>query len=131
MHGHGNGPVSNDPAAKVEEFSEALRSLPTRQAQAALFYIDDLPVSQVAEVLGCAPGTVKTHLQAARQRLHRSLSVDTVTMVAQTNPQARASHHGPSALMACARIGSVSHPSTSVQVTALTTSSGRRRSPRP
>lgn len=67
-----SGPVAQDP--DVEEFWEALHALPTRQAQAAaLFYIDDLSVTRIAQVLGCAPGTVKAHLHAARQRLTRSL----------------------------------------------------------
>lgn len=51
-------------------FWEAVRQLPERQAQAvALFYADDLPVADVAQVMDCAPGTVKAHLHAARERL--------------------------------------------------------------
>ncbi len=74
IRGRQGEPVSEDLVGEVEEFWEALRSLPTRQAQAAaLFYVDDLPVTQVAEVLGCAPGTVKAHLHAARRRLQHSL----------------------------------------------------------
>lgn len=70
-----NRPATEDLAPQVEEFWDALRSLPPRQAQAAaLFYVDDLPIERVAEVLGCASGTVKAHLHAARQRLRRSLA---------------------------------------------------------
>lgn len=48
--------------------------LPVRQAQAiALFYVDDLSVDQIAEVLGCSTGTVKTHLSRARATLHETL----------------------------------------------------------
>jgi RNA polymerase sigma-70 factor, ECF subfamily len=55
---------------EVEEFWTALRSLPTKQAQvAALYYVDDLSVARIAELLGCADGTVKAHLHAARARL--------------------------------------------------------------
>ena len=63
--------VSDQPfAPEVEEFWAALRSLPARQAQAAaLFYVDDLSIVQIAGLLGCAPGTVKAHLHAARARL--------------------------------------------------------------
>lgn len=51
-------------------FWEAVRLLPARQAQAvALFYADDLPVADVAQVMDCAQGTVKAHLHAARERL--------------------------------------------------------------
>ncbi len=56
--------------ADLERFWQLVRRLPGRQAQAvALFYVDDLPIVEVAEVMGCAEGTVKAHLHAARQRL--------------------------------------------------------------
>jgi RNA polymerase sigma-70 factor (ECF subfamily) len=52
------------------DFWSAVRSLPARQAQAvALRYADDLDVAQIADVMECAPGTVKAHLHAARKRL--------------------------------------------------------------
>lgn len=54
----------------LERFWLRVRQLPDRQAQAvALFYADDLPVAEVARVMGCAEGTVKAHLHAARERL--------------------------------------------------------------
>lgn len=53
---------------------EAVRALPRRQAQAvALFYVEDLPVDQIANVLECSPGTVKAHLKRGRDRLGRKL----------------------------------------------------------
>jgi RNA polymerase sigma-70 factor (ECF subfamily) len=53
---------------------EAVRRLPRRQAQAmALHYALDLPVADVAEVLGCAEGTVKVHLHRARAALADTL----------------------------------------------------------
>lgn len=59
-------PLSSD----LERFWGRVRRLPGRQAQAvALFYADDLPVVEVARVMGCAEGTVKAHLHAARERL--------------------------------------------------------------
>jgi RNA polymerase sigma-70 factor, ECF subfamily len=55
---------------ELDRFWRHVRRLPSRQAQAvALRYADDLSVSDVAEVMGCAEGTVKAHLHAARQRL--------------------------------------------------------------
>ena len=61
----------------VEAFLEALRRLPRRQAQAAaLRYVDDLPVADIAAVMGCATGTAKAHLHAARQRLIAELHLD-------------------------------------------------------
>ena len=61
----------------VEAFLAALRRLPRRQAQAAaLRYVDDLPVAEVAAVMGCATGTAKAHLHAARRRLLAELHLD-------------------------------------------------------
>jgi RNA polymerase sigma-70 factor, ECF subfamily len=52
----------------------AIRELPRRQAQAVvLYYVVDLPVAQVAEVMGCREGTAKAHLDRARDRLARLL----------------------------------------------------------
>jgi RNA polymerase sigma-70 factor (ECF subfamily) len=51
-----------------------VRRLPRRQSQAvALFYADDLPLVEIAEVLGCSTGTVKSHLRRARSTLARKL----------------------------------------------------------
>lgn len=62
------------PPSELLTFWDALRSLPARQGKvAALFYVDDLSVAQIAELLGCAEGTVKSHLHGARQRLRASL----------------------------------------------------------
>ena len=35
----------------------------------ALHYADDRPIDDIARILGCSPGTVKTHLHRARKRL--------------------------------------------------------------
>jgi RNA polymerase sigma-70 factor (ECF subfamily) len=51
-----------------------VRRLSKRQAQAvALFYAADLPLAEIAEVLGCSTGTVKSHLRRARNTLARKL----------------------------------------------------------
>lgn len=63
-------------AADVEQFLSAVRSLPRRQAQAAaLRYVDDLPLAEIAEVMGCAEGTVKAHLHRARAHLIEQLQL--------------------------------------------------------
>lgn len=52
----------------------ALRSLPARQrAVVALHYLEDLPVREVAELLGITEGSVKTHLSRARSSLAAAL----------------------------------------------------------
>jgi RNA polymerase sigma-70 factor (ECF subfamily) len=52
------------------EFWDAVRALPARQAQAiALHYLEDRSVAEIAEILGCAPATVKVHLHRGRRAL--------------------------------------------------------------
>ncbi len=52
----------------------AVRELPRRQAQAiALHYVEELSLEEMAAVLGCSPGTVKTHLHRGRRRLSKRL----------------------------------------------------------
>ena len=69
-----------EPASTVMDVEAALdlwraiRELPRRQAQAVvLYHVLDLPVAQVAEVMGCREGTAKAHLGRARERLARLL----------------------------------------------------------
>jgi len=58
------------------EFWGAVRALPRRQAQViALFYLDDRPIAEVAEILEMSPGTVKRHLHNGRQTLAHRLSI--------------------------------------------------------
>ena len=58
-------------------FWQAVRSLPKRQAQvAALFYLEDRPVAEVAQILQVAEGTVKKHLHDGRKALAQKLDLD-------------------------------------------------------
>ncbi len=41
----------------------------------ALFYLEDRPVAEIAEILEIAPGTVKKHLFDGRQALARLLGL--------------------------------------------------------
>ncbi|MFZ2016770.1 MAG: sigma factor-like helix-turn-helix DNA-binding protein [Nocardioides sp.] len=62
--------------ADSERFWTEVRRLPRRQAQAAaLYYALELSVADVAATLGCAEGTVKSHLSRARQELARRLDL--------------------------------------------------------
>lgn len=56
----------------LPEVVEALRRLPARQRAATyLVYYADLSIADAADLMGCATGTVKHYLHAARQRLRR------------------------------------------------------------
>jgi len=58
-----------------QAFWSEVRRLPRRQAQViALRYIDELPVADIAGVLGVAEGTVKALLHQGRTRLGRQLA---------------------------------------------------------
>jgi RNA polymerase sigma-70 factor (ECF subfamily) len=58
-------------------FWQAVRRLPPRQAQVvALYYMDDYSVREIAEVLDCSEGTVKTHLSRARDAVARQLQLE-------------------------------------------------------
>lgn len=60
-------------------FWTAVRALPRRQAQViALFYLEDLSVDDVADILDVAPGTVKRHLHRGRATLARTLAPEEV-----------------------------------------------------
>lgn len=62
------------PEGHLSAFWEEVRRLPTRQAQAiALYYLEDMSVDDIADVLGIASGTVKALLSQGRERLRRQL----------------------------------------------------------
>ena len=53
-----------------ERLWAAVRQLPQRQAQAiALHYLEDLPVREIATVIGCSTSSVKVHLRRGRATL--------------------------------------------------------------
>jgi RNA polymerase sigma-70 factor (ECF subfamily) len=55
-------------------FWKTVRSLPRRQAQSlALHYLEDRPVAEISEILGCSESTVKVHLHKGRTALARKL----------------------------------------------------------
>ncbi|MFN8023250.1 MAG: sigma-70 family RNA polymerase sigma factor [Acidimicrobiales bacterium] len=69
-----------DPAD--DGFWRALRALPTAQRNAAvLFYVDDLGVDQIADVLQVGAGTVKRALFDARKNLARTLGTRHVEVI--------------------------------------------------
>jgi RNA polymerase sigma factor (sigma-70 family) len=59
------------------DLHRAMRRLPKRQALAVqLYYYVGLPIRDIAVAMGCAEGTVKSTLAAARTALHRLLGED-------------------------------------------------------
>jgi RNA polymerase sigma-70 factor (ECF subfamily) len=59
-----------------EAFWAEVRRLPRRQAQAAaLRYVYDLSVADIASTLGCSQGSVKVHLTRARRALAERMGV--------------------------------------------------------
>jgi RNA polymerase sigma-70 factor (ECF subfamily) len=70
-----NRPPAQDPTeAPRLDVEGAVRELPPRQRQViSLFYLADLPISEVAAALGISIGSVKTHLSLARNALAATL----------------------------------------------------------
>lgn len=60
-----------------DAFWKAVRSLPKKQAQAVcLFYLEDRPVTEIADILDCSPSTAKVHLHRGRKRLAAELGLE-------------------------------------------------------
>jgi RNA polymerase sigma-70 factor (ECF subfamily) len=67
-------PSSDGDVDAAVDLWRAIRELPRRQAEAAvLHYVIDLPIAEVAQVMGCREGTAKAHLDRARRRLAQLL----------------------------------------------------------
>ena len=63
-------PEHTPPPADPSELGALLAALPDQQRiAAALFYVEDLSVSEVAAAMRLSPGAVKYHLHAARTSL--------------------------------------------------------------
>lgn len=63
----------------------ALLTLPVRMRTCVVLrYVEDMPVADVAAVMGTTPGTVSAQLQTARQRLRKRLGAKDPAVVATT-----------------------------------------------
>jgi RNA polymerase sigma-70 factor, ECF subfamily len=70
-------PEVESPLGWSVEVLDAVRSLPERERVAiALRYVADLSTTQIAEVMGIAPGTVGSTLSAGRRRMAIALGDD-------------------------------------------------------
>jgi RNA polymerase sigma factor (sigma-70 family) len=57
------------------DLARAVASLPRAQrAAVALYYLEDRPVAEVAQLMGCSESTVRVHLHRARHRLAAALA---------------------------------------------------------
>jgi RNA polymerase sigma-70 factor (sigma-E family) len=66
-----------DGQALAAQVRQALQALPRRQrAVLVLRYFADLPEAEVAQLLGCSVGTVKTHSHRGLRALRESLGED-------------------------------------------------------
>jgi RNA polymerase sigma-70 factor (sigma-E family) len=69
-------PADGDPADQIAlgaQVRQALARLPRQQrAVLVLRYCEDLPEAEVAALLGCSPGTVKTHARRGLRALRES-----------------------------------------------------------
>lgn len=70
------GPAEQpEPVADDRRWWEAVRALPDRErAAVTLHYVEDLPIAEVAAILDIAPGTVKSTLSHARDKLRAALA---------------------------------------------------------
>ena len=67
------GPVQQ----RIGEPGPGLAALPEKQRQAVtLYYLDERPVDEVAEMMGIPVNTVKTHLHRARASLAAALGTE-------------------------------------------------------
>ena len=69
-----HAPTTEDSSAGIPgadlDLLRAVRSLPgSQRAAVVLFYYEDRPVAEVAEILDCSTSTAKVHLHRARKRL--------------------------------------------------------------
>jgi RNA polymerase sigma factor (sigma-70 family) len=70
-------PPPDELSGDTEKFWAAVRALPHRQAQAAaLRFVYDLPIADIARTLGCSEGTVKQHLSRACSALAPALDAE-------------------------------------------------------
>jgi RNA polymerase sigma-70 factor (sigma-E family) len=75
--------------ARAAVLRQALQALPARQrAVLVLRFYEDLPVPEVAELLGCSPGAVKTHTHRGIGKLRRLLGAEAVAEISQEDHDA-------------------------------------------
>ena len=70
-------PAADETVGDADKTRRLLLELPRRQRTiAALFYLDDMPIKDIADSLGLSSGAVKFHLNRARKSLRAALGDD-------------------------------------------------------
>jgi RNA polymerase sigma-70 factor (ECF subfamily) len=78
----GNSSTSQPHGVRDIDLWNAVRTLPPRQrAVVALYYLEDMSVSEVADIVGCSQSTVSVHLHRARHRLAEIVGEEVETNV--------------------------------------------------
>jgi RNA polymerase sigma-70 factor (sigma-E family) len=72
-------PVMTDPESHPELWDAVFRLPPRQRAAIALRYYEDLSVGQVADVLGCPAGTVKSLVSRGIAQLRRELIAESAS----------------------------------------------------
>ena len=54
---------------------------PGQRAAVALYYLEDMPIAEVADIVGCSESTVSVHLHRARHRLAEIVGEEVETNV--------------------------------------------------
>ncbi|MCM1416568.1 MAG: RNA polymerase sigma factor [bacterium] len=62
---------------EAKRIAEAVRELPFKQKSVVvLYYYQECRISEIAKILGCREGTVKSRLHAAKKQLRRKLETE-------------------------------------------------------
>lgn len=62
-------PVIGGAPPEIDVLGAVRRLAPYQRAAVVLFYFEDRPVAEVADIMGCAGATARVHLHRGRQRL--------------------------------------------------------------
>ena len=77
-----SAPRSGAPPEIDEDLVAAIRQLsPQQRSVVVLFYYEDRPMDQIADILGCTPATGWVHLHKARKRLGALLGTEVTSDV--------------------------------------------------
>lgn len=76
-------PVTGATDLEIDVLGAVRRLAPNQRAAVVLFYFEDRPVAEVADILGCAEATARVHLHRGRRRLAELLGEGVTDVVGQ------------------------------------------------